>query len=61
MLVLAEVCKISACCADATVAIAMMLAMPFVRADVVLANKFVSDLICLHKERWDLVCGNGEE
>ncbi len=61
MLVLAGACEGSACCADAMLALAMMLAMPLARADVVLANKLVSDLVCLKEEWWNVVHYDGEE
>ncbi len=61
MLVFAGACEGSACCTDVTLALAMMLAVPLARADVLSANKLVSDLVCLKEEQWDMVYGDGEE
>ncbi len=61
--VLAGACEGSACgaCPDAILAFAMMLAVPFVWADVVLANNVVNDLVCLKEKQWNVVNGYGEE
>ncbi len=59
--VLAEACEGSACCGFGIFALAMMLAVPLARADVVLANELVNDLVCLQEKQWEVVCGDGEE
>ena len=42
-------------------AFAMMLAVPFAWADVVLANDLVSDLVCLKEKWWDVKHGDDKE